>query len=273
MPADIVRQILEAANREVLNQLDLARAVKHPGESGRAREQVLAAYLRRVIPADIGIDTGFVIDAQGGMSRQIDIVLYRTGYHPVFEIGGIKHFMVEGVLAVLENKASIATRDALSAAFANVASVKALDRSNAGKNYTLSGLGRGPQVDRDNFEHQIFGAIVTESSLARDTLRTEWLGFVSKNEDRRLWPNFYADVRGFSGSYMDSLDPAHATVIAAKAIALALTDPADSTVVAPLLELTFELVNYIRIAAHIDFSPRDYLLQESGRVDWWPLEG
>ena len=50
-----------------------------------------------MLPAELGIDTGFVIDAAGGVSKQIDIVIYRTSYHPVFEIGGVKYFLVESV--------------------------------------------------------------------------------------------------------------------------------------------------------------------------------
>src|SRR5215472_8229321 len=139
MPAPLVSEILQSLNREVINQLDLAGAIEHPGENGRAREQIITSYLHRMVPREFGIDTGFVFDACGNISRQIDVVIYRIGYHPVFEIGGIKHFMVESVVAVLENKASIGSRDKLQSAPDNTKSVKTLDRTNGGTNYLVGG--------------------------------------------------------------------------------------------------------------------------------------
>ena len=72
------KKIVESLDKEVRNQLELASAISHPGESGRARENVIAAFLRKLVPKSFGIDTGFVIDSQGQVSRQVDIVLYRT---------------------------------------------------------------------------------------------------------------------------------------------------------------------------------------------------
>lgn len=271
MPAPVVRQILDALNRDVLNQLELAKSVSHPAESGRAREQIIAAYLRRIVPRDFGIDTGFVIDAQGGISRQVDLVVYRPSYHPVFDIGGVKHFMIEAVAAVIENKASIASRKVLRTALENIQSVKALDRSNGGQNYVLSGSREICVVDRDNFQHQVFGAIVTERSLTKKALMGEWKTFLKLNPNRREWPNFYADVRNFSGLYMKSTEPAAMTVVPAEAVYLALTEAGDADAPAPLLELTFELINLLRGSALVDFSPREHLFKEGGRAQWCQL--
>ena len=44
-------------------------------------EQIIAAFLGRLLPSSFSISTGFVIDAAGGISRQIDIVIYRNDYH------------------------------------------------------------------------------------------------------------------------------------------------------------------------------------------------
>jgi hypothetical protein len=61
----LVDQILKSLDREVMNQLDLAAAIEHPGKSGRAREQIIASFFRRLVPKEFGIDTGFVFDALG----------------------------------------------------------------------------------------------------------------------------------------------------------------------------------------------------------------
>lgn len=89
-----------------------------------------------------------MIDAAGGISNQIDIVIYRDDYHSTFEIGEIKHFMVESVVAVIENKASMASSAALRQAFDNIKSVKRLDRTNKGNNIVIPG---GEKLDMKNF--------------------------------------------------------------------------------------------------------------------------
>jgi hypothetical protein len=67
------------------------------------------------------VSTGFVVDALGGKSKQIDVVVYRTDYAPVFEIGRVKHFLVESVVAVLEVKAAIDSQADLTRALENIA--------------------------------------------------------------------------------------------------------------------------------------------------------
>jgi hypothetical protein len=272
MPAPLVTKILQSLNREVINQLDLAAAVEHPGESGRAREQIISSYLRRLVPGEFGIETGFVFDAQGSISRQIDVVIYRTGYHPVFEIGGIKHFMVESVVVVLENKASIGSRDKLRAALDNIRSVKALDRTNGGTNYLVAGGQHGQLVNPDKFEHQVFGAIVTEHSLSPDSLKDALLEFLRAQPERRHWPNMYADVRGSCARFLKgNPSPTVVTAVPAEAEYLCLTDHSAENSLPPLLDLTFELINFLRVAPIVDYKPTAYLGGSIGRYHWWEL--
>lgn len=268
----LTNTILESLNREVLNQLELAKSIKHAGENGRAREKIISAYLRRLTPEEFGIDTGFVFDSAGNMSKQIDIVIYRKNYHPVFEIGGIKHFIVESVVAVIENKASILSTENLNQALENIKSVKALDRTCGGSNYTISGTNRGMTVQKDLFEHQVFGAIVTEDSLKIETFKKCSFEFFKKNPDRNLWPNIYADVRSFSSLYaFDVKGVKTVTVIAREASEFYVSDKNALNNIPPLLVLSFELINYLRVSAVIDFSPVSYLGGNQGKGYEWAL--
>ena len=267
----LTANILDALNSEVLNELDLAKSISHPGESGRAREQIIAAFFRRLLPRLYSISTGFVIDATGGISRQIDMVIHRTDYHPVFEIGGIKHFLIESVVVVMENKASITSVETLHKALENIKSVKELDRTNRSKNYTLPSFQQGSPCNPDEFQHQVFGAIVTEQSLSRETLKQELLSFLRANPNRRYWPNAYADVRNLTAGYLKSVDPPEATVIPSEARYLGLTDSSSENFVPPLIELGFEVMNFLRVAPRIDYKATDYLLAKSGKVDRWKI--
>jgi methionine synthase I (cobalamin-dependent) len=86
------------------------------------------------------------------------VVVYRTDYAPVFESGGVKHFLVESVVAVLEVKAAIKSKARLTEALDNVASsVKALDRTNRGRNRVIVERLAAGRTERENHLHQVFG--------------------------------------------------------------------------------------------------------------------
>jgi hypothetical protein len=259
MPHPNVKRILDSLNREVLNRLALTADIGHPGENGRARENVLAEFLRRLLPNEFAVDTGFVFDAGGKMSKQIDIVIYRADYYPVFEIGGIKHYIVESVVAAIENKASIASQESLSSALENIKSVKQLDRTGSGKNYVLIGRSQGGPVNPLDFCHQIFGAIATENSLARDGLKDGLLKYLREN-DRRWWPNAYVDVRGLAAGFLKGA-PKTTTKVADTMDAeyLAFTNPAVPDATPPLLELAERLLDFLRVAQIVDYSASAYL--------------
>lgn len=269
-------QIVESLDKEVKNRLELARAIGHPGESGRARENVIADFLRRLIPQSFGIDTGFIIDSLGAISKQVDIVIYRTDYHPVFEVSGIKHFLVESVVAVIENKARITSLAQLTRALDNIRSVKQLDRTNRGRNIVILGGQNGPNVDPSKYGHQVWGAIVTQKSLTSSKLEQALLDFLKSN-DRRLWPNLYVDVYGSTVSYMraqklsDSVSVQDNEIVRgsdptdAERLFTSLPDMPNSR--PPLAMLAQDLINFLRVTPLVDFLPTDYLRAESdGRL-------
>jgi hypothetical protein len=270
----VLPAILDALNGEVLSELKLAGSIDHPGESGRAREQIITRFLQRLLPSGYEIGTGFVIDAVGGISRQVDLVVHRVGYHPVLEIGGIRHFLVESVAAVVENKAAVDSVSDLRSALENVASVKRLDRSNRARNTAFGLSSRGP-VDRDSFQHQIFGAIVTEASLAKEAFAREYLRLLL-DRPRIEWPNHYVDVHRFAAGYWmpdhrdTPTDSPHPSFGAIPWDHMATVDAARGWY--PLVSLAYELCNYLRVAPLIDYSAADYLAPpEEGSVRWYRI--
>ncbi len=89
--------------KKVSQQLDiefgeLSKEVSHPLKSGEARENTLRKILEKYLPQRVGISTGFVIDAQGRESKQMDIVIYNKTVGTVFDINGIKYFPCETAL-------------------------------------------------------------------------------------------------------------------------------------------------------------------------------
>jgi len=168
----------------------------------------------------------------------------------------------------MENKASIKSTNNLQQALENIKSVKLLDRSNRGKNYTINGSVRGISVEQDNFQHQIFSAILTEESLSRDVLRNDFLNFLRANP-KNLWPNMYVDVKNMTGLYVKSIDPSpETTVIPSEAEYFALTNSSTGTFNQPLIHLASELSNFLRITPLIDYKALDYMKWEPGKIEF-----
>lgn len=182
---------------------ELAREVSHPSLSGEAREFALRNLLEK-LPKRVGIETGIVIDAHGGESKQIDVIIYDRTVGTIFEISGIKHFPCETVIAVGEVKSDILSTRNLQDALDKIESVKKLDRSNDGKNQVIIGPGviKG-WVDFDptkKHRDQIFGFIFTSTSMTRETI-ISYLQNYNKQTDRRYWMNLFCDFNKFLFSY------------------------------------------------------------------------
>lgn len=254
---------LVAQTRE---RLSLARLLDHPGESGRAREEAIRQHLQAFLPSGLGLETGFVIDASGRRSRQIDLILYFSDYHPLFRISGIPLVPVEAVVAVFEVKAEVGSRAVLHDCYDVLASVKLLDRSNLGRNYLL--MDREPvHVSPEVFEHfqlQVFGVVVAERGISADT----WFDATSdwcKATSRSAWPNCVAMASGYVGTYRAPHDPPRAghyvtpdVNAASELVVLPKNEHED-----PLAWLTVEVLNFVRVARRVDYSPSHYM----GTVD------
>jgi hypothetical protein len=98
----------------------------HPGEFGAFREAVTRDYLKAFVPQRMAVDTGFVVNANGRISSQCDIVIYDRTVTPLLQSANRQRFFpVESVCAVGEVK-SIVTLSELKVALRKLANVKML---------------------------------------------------------------------------------------------------------------------------------------------------
>ncbi|WCG02528.1 DUF6602 domain-containing protein [Porphyromonas gingivalis] len=82
--------------------------ILHPGSKGDALENTWIEWLRNYLPNRYSVDKAFVIDCEGQVSEQIDVVIYDCWFTPfVFKQNGIKYIPAEGVYAVFEVKPDI----------------------------------------------------------------------------------------------------------------------------------------------------------------------
>ena len=176
----------------------------HNLTAGEAREHALIELLREYLPKRVGIDRGFVIDAHGNESQQMDVVIYDNTVGTVFRANNVSYFPCEMVVAVGEVKSDINSGSKLADALAKIASAKALDRGNSGKSRIVTGPGislNQLHFDPDrNHRDQVFGFLFTKTTMRRETV-IKGVQEQNANRDRRLWPNLFCAYGDFLISY------------------------------------------------------------------------
>lgn len=98
---------------EALRVHEEARAENHPGLAGLAREIAIELLLRPLLPPDIAIGTGKIVDSKGHESTQLDVILHDAGILPAAVYGNrFGLFPIEACLYVVEIKSTASARAA-----------------------------------------------------------------------------------------------------------------------------------------------------------------
>ncbi len=84
----------------------------HWGEDGRYKEIILMNFLKRILPNDVAVGTGFVKNHNNELTSQIDIIVYKKNDPRLFSEGDFVILMPESVLGIVEVK-SKSTPDVL----------------------------------------------------------------------------------------------------------------------------------------------------------------
>ncbi len=105
--------------------------IRHNITQGAASELQWLAMLSAYLPQRYCADSGFVVDCDGQVSDQIDVVIYDRQYSPfLFHEGGAKYVPAESVYAVFEVKPYVAGPEVIYAG-KKAASVRRLRRTSA----------------------------------------------------------------------------------------------------------------------------------------------
>lgn len=123
-------EVFSNRQEELSVRLARARSLTHPTAAGDEGEFSWEQVLRDFLPSRYSVARGrFVIDAQGSVSDQQDIVIYDGLYAPAFLVlGEISYVPVESVYAVIEVKPSL-NKVNVEAAASKAASVRRLIKS------------------------------------------------------------------------------------------------------------------------------------------------
>lgn len=120
-----------AQQRAMEAQLEAGRAIHgHPIARGTSAEELWRKMLSSHLPARYQASAAWVVDADGGCSQQIDIVIHDRQFSPcLIDIDGGRYIPAESVYAVLEVKQAL-NREHLIYAGEKIASVRRLRRTN-----------------------------------------------------------------------------------------------------------------------------------------------
>jgi len=107
------------------------RIIPHPGASGQATETNWREMLQSYLPARYQVSDGFVIDADGSLSQQIDVIIFDRQYSPLlFNQDNVTYIPAESIYAIFEVKQKL-SRETIGYASDKVASVRRLRRTSA----------------------------------------------------------------------------------------------------------------------------------------------
>ena len=105
------------------------KALSHSGLKGSANEESVKQFFKQYLPKAIEISSGMIVDAKGGQSRQLDIILNDAVNTPIFyQAADTRVIPAECTYAVIEVKAFLDKAE-LEKAYQNMKSVKSLSKT------------------------------------------------------------------------------------------------------------------------------------------------
>lgn len=101
-----IKELFYSLQKELSVGLGISRKhVKHPTTLGDVSETKWIEWLNKYLPKRYAVMKGFIVDFKGGISEQIDIIIYDRQYSPfIFTDENVKYIPVESVYCIFEVK-------------------------------------------------------------------------------------------------------------------------------------------------------------------------
>lgn len=87
---------------------------RHWGEDGRYKEVLLINYLKKILPANVSVGTGFVRNGNE-VTKQIDIIVFDNSIPTLFSAGDFVIVLPESVYGIIEVKSNLRESDSIKA--------------------------------------------------------------------------------------------------------------------------------------------------------------
>lgn len=105
---DIFRSAFTVRAKTLFHDDEKQNKLRHTGEFGTYREAIVHDFLHSFLPQRLAIDSGFIVNALGEVSKQIDLVIYDPSLTPPLESQNRQRFFpIETVIAAGEVKSNV----------------------------------------------------------------------------------------------------------------------------------------------------------------------
>lgn len=158
-----ITDILENKSEQI--RLSLKLDLPHPTSQGDHRENTWISFLESFLPSRYAVTKGFVFDSHGGISDQIDVIIYDRHHSPLIleSDNGERHVTAESVYAIFEVR-SAADETSIRYAQDKINSVRNLHRTS--RAMVASGKLVEPREPID-----IIGGLLTIESNSEENIR------------------------------------------------------------------------------------------------------
>ena len=199
-----IRDIFLGLQEQMRSKLSLNKKIlTHPVAKGDTSEYEWINMLKSYLPSRYCADRAFVIDCEGNVSEQIDIVIYDCHYSPfILKQDGAIYIPAESVYAIIEVKPTLNKRN-LKYASEKASSVRVLKRT------TATIVHAGGRIEKPKKPFFILAGILATEGYLTDNLKKnlakgqkrEFLHFGCSLRDGAFWfkknkSNSYSFERG-----------------------------------------------------------------------------
>ncbi len=167
-----LKLLFEGLQNQMNSQLNTNREfITHSGSKGDALENAWIEWLKKYLPNRYSVDKAIVIDCEGNISHQIDIVIYDNWFTPfIFSQNGFHYIPAEGVYAVFEVKpdiqGNVGEQSYIEYASEKIESVRQLKRT------STSMINSGRQTNARPLTKIIGGILTTTNSFSHSSNET-----------------------------------------------------------------------------------------------------
>ena len=138
--------------------------IGHSASKGDASENRWISFLSKYLPSRYNVDKAIIIDHNGNVSQQIDVVIYDTFFTPfIFNQDGFKYIPAEAVYAVFEVKQDI--KGYIEYAAEKIESVRKLERTSTDM------IASGVRMRKRNLTKIIGGILTTSCSTSKEAVK------------------------------------------------------------------------------------------------------
>lgn len=109
---NLIRKIVQAKIDSIITLSEDIKGVNHNPSIGAVRESYLIQFFNELIPNSVSITSGFITDATGKISPQLDLIVTKKSSLPLFKLKDeVSVVPIESVILVAEIKSNLTTTD------------------------------------------------------------------------------------------------------------------------------------------------------------------